>query len=361
MFLIFSYTTTSASNYHVIGKLTGFREGTSVYLIDKDSESILDSTTFNKGGFYLNGHLENGPMYLSIEILDTGNKYETVIFAGLGKVFISGNKNDFPYDVRVSGPPEQNRYNMYMNLLKPLNIKADAAWLAYTKENGDQKTKAALAYNAIGDQKNEVEKKWIFNHTNCYFSVDQLYNCLPELSKDTVQLFYSKLPVLLKKSIYGKRISNYLTKGNTLKINDKYTDFEAYDAAGKKMRLSAFIGKYILLDFSSVACGPCRASIEELRLLSLKYKDQLTIITYTLDKRSDWLQEIKDYHVTCLTVIDPEGNYSKTKLKYNIQSIPTFYLISPKGIIIDKWTGYEKIVATPGDLEKHLSKTYWNE
>jgi cytochrome oxidase Cu insertion factor (SCO1/SenC/PrrC family) len=53
-----------------------------------------------------------------------------------------------------------------------------------------------------------------------------------------------------------------------LKVGDKIYDFEAYDAAGKKHKLSSFTGKYILIDFSSVHCVPCIAANDELRMLS---------------------------------------------------------------------------------------------
>ncbi len=344
----------NAAGYNITGSFTGFKNGVKVYLLDKESEDVVDSTIIDKGRFQLKGHLEHGPMYLSVEIRDQEGRYQTLVFAGSGAVSISGDKNDFPYNVSVSGSLEQNRYNAYLDLVKPIYMAADAAFLTYTKAKPDTKMEAGLAYNKIGDKKRRILKKWIFANKDSYFAANQIYNYVNELPRDSIDMFYAELPGNLQHSIYGKRIYAYLTKGDTLKISDKYFDFEAYDAFGKKLTLSSFSGKYILLDFSSVACGPCRASIDELRLISQKYKDQLSVISYTLDKHSDWQQQIKDDNVTWTTVIDPEGNYSKTQLKYNIQLVPAFYLISPKGIILDKWTGYEKVASGTGELEKHL-------
>jgi thiol-disulfide isomerase/thioredoxin len=354
LLLVVNLSVSYANSYNIVGKITGFKNGDKVYLSDGDSEDELDSTILDNNCFNLNGTLKYGPMYLTITIRDGKGKHELLVFVGLGKVSITGSKVDFPYNIIVSGETEQSKYNAYIRLLKPFNIKSDRTWQTYTKAKGDDKRKAGMAFNAIGTEINKITKNWIFANPNSYFATKMLYDYLADCGRDTIEKFYKALKSDVKHSIYGKRINNFLTKGDTLKISDRYFDFEAYDISGKKIKLSGFTGKYILLDFSSVACGPCRESIAELKSLSKKYKDKLTIITYTLDKRVDWLQQLKADNITWLSVIDPEGSYSKTLLKYNIRSIPTFYLLSPNGIVVDKWIGYQKLNSKPGDLEQHI-------
>lgn len=141
-----------------------------------------------------------------------------------------------------------------------------------------------------------------------------------------------------------------------LKVGDKIYDFEAYDAAGKTHKLSSFTGRYILLDISSIHCGPCAESTDELRMLTKKYKNKLRIISLSPDNNADWLRGIKDGKVNWISLTDGKGLRSKTMLKYNAPGLPSFYLISPAGIIKEIWVGYKKLKTSPGDLEKHLLK-----
>lgn len=141
-----------------------------------------------------------------------------------------------------------------------------------------------------------------------------------------------------------------------LKVGDKIYDFAAYDAVGKTRKLSSYTGKYILLDFSSVHCGPCVTSADELRLLTKKYKNKLNVITFSPDKKAEWLKGIKDEKVTWVSLNDGTGLRGKTMLKYHAPGFPGFYIISPQGVIVETWTGYEKLKTGTGDLEKHLVK-----
>lgn len=146
------------------------------------------------------------------------------------------------------------------------------------------------------------------------------------------------------------------TQEYELKVGDKFYDFNAYDAAGKTHRLSSFAGKYILLDISSIHCGPCVKSADELRMLNKKYNSKLNIISISPDNKADWLKGIKDQNVTWVSLTDGQGLWGKTMSKYNTPGIPGFFIISPDGIILDTWAGYERLKTGPGYLERHLIK-----
>ena len=357
---VFNFSIVIAQTYSISGNVTGFNDNIKVSLVDNDLESKINHTTLKKGHFYLNGTLKNGPMYLTVVLHDEGKEYDCTVFVGNGKVQIKGSKKDFPYDIEVIGSTEQSKYNAYRNMLKDLNISLDQKMQVYikAKEKGDSiaALKAAIAYNAVGTEFRSISKKWVLNNTDTYYGINELHDLLFQLNRDTIQNIYASLSPQLKKSIYGKRIYTYLTIGDTLKINDRYFDFEAFDITGKNQQLSTLDDKYILLDFSSIHCGPCEESIEELRMLSHKYANQLRIVSFTSDNHADWLQGIKKDHITWISLSDGEGSYSKTLLKYGGQTIPKFYLISPDGIIKDKWDSYEKLSSGTGEIEKRILK-----
>lgn len=71
-------------------------------------------------------------------------------------------------------------------------------------------------------------------------------------------------------------------------------DFELQDAQGNTVRLSAYKGKVVLLDFWATWCTPCKASMPWMNELSKKYAgDGLVVIGVSMD-REGW-QVIKPF------------------------------------------------------------------
>lgn|GEM_PF-6147823 len=78
------------------------------------------------------------------------------------------------------------------------------------------------------------------------------------------------------------------------------------------------------------------------------------MITFSTDNNRDWLKGIKDGKIDWLTVSDGKGYYSDAVLRYGVDGIPHFLIISPDGKVVDKWTGYGKPESGMGDLEKRV-------
>ena len=67
-------------------------------------------------------------------------------------------------------------------------------------------------------------------------------------------------------------------------IGSQVAEFELADLSGKKVRLSDFKGKVVVLDFWATWCGPCRVEIPDFVKLQSKYKDKgLEIVGLSLD------------------------------------------------------------------------------
>ncbi len=117
-------------------------------------------------------------------------------------------------------------------------------------------------------------------------------------------------------------------------------NFELPDVNGKRVRLSDFKGKVIILDFWATWCPPCRAEIPGFIELYNKYKDKgVEIIGISLDEGGvkDVLPFMKEFGVNYHILI---GNYKVTQDYGGIRGIPTTFVIDKKGYIRAKYVGY---------------------
>ena len=108
------------------------------------------------------------------------------------------------------------------------------------------------------------------------------------------------------------------------------------DLSGKKINLSSFKGKYVLVDFWASWCLPCRHENPNVVQAYNKYKNKnFTIIGVSLDKeKGDWLNAIQHDRLAWPQVSDLQEWNSLAVTTFNFNSIPFNVLIDPEGKII---------------------------
>ena len=105
---------------------------------------------------------------------------------------------------------------------------------------------------------------------------------------------------------------------------------------GDTVRLSAFKGRVVLIDFWASWCGPCRTANKTLVKLYDKYKAKgFEIFGVSMDENLNaWAKAVSKDKISWVQVIDRGGWEGGTALSWNVYRLPTSYLVDKEGKLI---------------------------
>lgn len=119
-----------------------------------------------------------------------------------------------------------------------------------------------------------------------------------------------------------------------LKVGDKAPDFSLKGSDGKTYQLSDFKGKYVVLDFWAMWCGPCKKKMPKIQKLHNLYKNKEVEVIGMLAMNVGAEEKSKSYFTKMnYTFKLLYGNKKLTK-DYNLQFLPTVIVIDKKGKIV---------------------------
>ncbi len=187
---------------------------------------------------------------------------------------------------------------------------------------------------------NIAHTNFIKEHSDSYPGLFVLYyQILDKLyTKDGALELLSLFEKNYSGSIYYKSCKSMIANKNCVQVGSIAPDFSCTDSNNKMISLSDYRGKYVLLEFWSSWCGPCRSEVPFLVKAYEKYKKLgLEIIGISLDiNKATWRKTIEEKKFSWIQICDFKGHFNEIAVLYTVNSVPNNFLINPEGRIIAK-------------------------
>lgn len=326
--------------FTIKGHIEGIEDGTWVKLFDIDQQIYLDSVCSKNGNFILKGKVENPTTcwlqckdeYAVIQVENT----EMTFNSPIKKMFLNntaqgGNEQRLQTELNKLQRPY---YNLFYGAYDSLENKKYS--------NDSQKQRLIKLFNESQSTAQEIYVNFGTKHANSYLGLDIIYSNRADIPKDSLKGLYEKLLPKYKETSRSKALKVFLYD-ELAKKGTEFIDFKAKTIKGEDFLLSSLKGKYIYLSFWSAGCGPCRLENKFLSQSKNELPKDLSLVSFSTDKNfKHWDLASKSDGIDWYNVSDLEGGTGRVKTQYQVQAIPTSFLIDRDGIVMEKFIGYDK-------------------
>ncbi len=136
---------------------------------------------------------------------------------------------------------------------------------------------------------------------------------------------------------YRDNARKFITSETNLN-NKPVHNFIFDDKKHKKVSLSDFRGKYVVIDFWATWCSPCKYQIPFLVKMQRAFRGKnVQFISVSVDKpedREEWERYIEANDMNGICIMTPNALDFDFARKYSINTIPRFMIIDPDGEMI---------------------------
>lgn len=355
----------SNHNFTINGKIKNYRGEISLItrVITDNNEKTRDTTYKAKvdanGNFTFNIKAVNQELYL----LTWGNPFDNnyiILVNDQPNINIEGNAKDKKSFI-IKNSKTSNTIQEIENLVKSQLIKLEEYSNKLDSINAlPNKSTIVNDYDLkIKALQDNIKNKLLAYYNkadNPFIQVAVLGNMSDVLLKhgekrfEIMDINKEELLTLINQSIKKYPNNNYFllfkeetekhnrneSTSNNINNGQQLPSFSLPNTEGKTVNIDEFKGKYFLLDFWASWCGPCRQESPYLIATYNHFKDKnFTIVSVSLDEdKQAWLKAIQQDKLTWTHLSDLQGWQSSVARMFNINQIPSNFLVNPQGNII---------------------------
>lgn len=205
-------------------------------------------------------------------------------------------------------------------------------------ELGEYLDGVALTYTLA--ERKVFDRQFAEKHPKSLVSIDFALTDLARIDFDAqiIQKLLSALNPELRDTKTGRELQQRINSSIKTCNGCIAPQISLPDTKGKLVSLTAFKGKYVLIDFWASWCKPCREANPALIKIYEDYRlKNFTILGVSLDeasRRNQWLKAITTDKLKWTQLSDLKGWNSTAAKDYAVTTIPQNFLLDPQGRII---------------------------
>lgn len=317
----------------------GFTDSTWIYLRDIEKELVIDSGVIISNKLLLNAETKEPTRFvITTDFKNQANFEVKFLWKEDHPIRIWAEQGDLK-NARMEGSEIQEQatilYESKAKLYESLDSIQEIS-MGFYREDKERPTWLKTKEEELMDAMYDLDLIYIEEHPDHLVSVFTLTFLMRNITKEKAKELFENLSPEMQQTKYGLVVQQYLVLSMNLKTGDKAKDFQLPDLDGNTISLANFKGNYILLEFWSSNCGPCRMENPNLLENYKSYSSQgFEIISISLDKqRENWEKAVQKDNMIWTTACDLQGYNGSVVAVYNIKYVPRNYLIDPAGIII---------------------------
>ena len=350
---VMAFTSCQSNKVNISGRFVGL-DANMVYLEQSTplEQAVIDSVALNEEGeFELK--VANVAETPSLYYIRYNNERLPLLLSGGDNVTVSSAGNLLRnYEVKGSLESEllQKFTRQYIEGAVAMNDIISK--ISSSEMDDDSRKQMAQEYTRIKHETQRFQLGFIIENKANIAAVYALHQRLPNETnlfngnsdivyyRTVVEALEQSYPTTPYLAILRSQIARMDAQINLLSqvTESDFPDIEMPDMFGKKQKLSALSGKVILLHFWSAGLGNSNALNADLKEIYAKYREQgFEIFQVAVDtSKSAWVNAVQEQQLPWVSVSDLLGDSSPSVGIYNVQKLPTSYLIDRKGNIVGK-------------------------
>lgn len=318
--------------------------------------------------------MEDYPVYMYLTGTSKDKKERFIkwfyIAKNVNQKLISAEEGFNDDSVVITGSPweevsndSKRLFNEYMKKISDIDAELKSL-LTFDREGkageiyilGDDNKQRYYELQALKDKINKAYNdsihNWILTHPDNPYALSQAFSRRKRLGNEAIAQLVGKVSDNMRLSPECVKLCEYL-KTNVIQVGSRLADFDlaGENHEGQQIKLSQIAAPFILVDFTSLGCGPCRmAAKHEIPELLKKYGDSLAVVSYICDKERERMLKVHELDKpTWAEIWNGSGPNGDDCVKYGATGYPTFFLFGPDRTLLMTWSGWG-----PGSIDMRI-------